>query len=98
MTHRALLAILAGALGAGTFLAGGTPRPPAGPPAEVGPPGRPVEDFTLPDFRGRPHSLGERSGSKAVVVVFLGTGCPLANLYGPRLAELAYEFMPRGVS
>src|SRR5262249_49108233 len=29
---------------------------------------------------------------------FLGVECPLAKLYGPRLAELEREFGPRGVA
>src|SRR5690606_15291927 len=32
-----------------------------------------------------------------VIVVFLGTECPLAKLYGRRLAEIAAEYEPRGV-
>src|SRR5262249_1958583 len=32
------------------------------------------------------------------VMAFLGTDCPLAKQYGPRLAELAKEFERRGVS
>ena len=32
------------------------------------------------------------------MVAFLGTECPLAKLYGPRLAELATEFQGRGVA
>lgn len=31
------------------------------------------------------------------VICFLGTECPLARLYAPRLAELAAEFEPQGV-
>jgi peroxiredoxin len=68
-------------------------------PAEAASPiGRTVEDFTLPDCHGRPHALSEWADSKAVVIVFLGTDCPLCKLYGPRLAELAEEFGPRGVA
>jgi peroxiredoxin len=65
------------------------------PPAPVG---QKVEDFTLPDARGKPHSLGELSEQRLVVVVFLGATCPLAKLYGPRLADLARAYAPRGVA
>jgi thiol-disulfide isomerase/thioredoxin len=34
---------------------------------------------------------------KFTVVCFLGTECPLARLYAPRLAELAQQFSPKGV-
>ena len=45
----------------------------------------------------RPVSLYGFAGKKAVVLVFLGTDCPLANLYGPRLAELHREYRGKGV-
>jgi peroxiredoxin len=59
---------------------------------------RPVEDFRLQDFRGKEHALSDYRDSKLVVLAFLGTECPLAKLYGPRLAKLAEEFGPQGVS
>ena len=59
--------------------------------------GRKIENFTLDDYRGRARSLADWSDAKLVVVAFLGTECPLANLYVPRLAELAGQFESRGV-
>ncbi len=38
-----------------------------------------------------------KDSATATVVCFLGTECPLAKLYGPRLSELADEFADRGV-
>jgi peroxiredoxin len=70
-------------------------RPAAALPAPVG---RKVADFTLRDTRGREWSLRAVADKKLVVVAFLGADCPLANLYGPRLAELAGTFGPRGVA
>src|ERR671918_411273 len=35
--------------------------------------------------------------SEPQVVVFLGTECPLAKRYGPRLAELARDYESQGV-
>ncbi len=60
--------------------------------------GRKISDFTLKDFRGQPHSLSDFKESKAVVVYFLGTECPLAKLYGPRLQKLADEMVDQKVS
>ena len=40
-------------------------------------------------FAARRTSLADFQDSRAVVVVFLGTECPLATLYAPRLAQLA---------
>ncbi len=59
--------------------------------------GRKVANFTLNDFYGRPHSLADLKAKKIVVLVFLGTECPLAKLYGPRLAELQKKYSDKGV-
>jgi peroxiredoxin len=56
-----------------------------------------VADFTLPDTDGRPHSLAAFQGKKAVVIVFVGTECPLANLYLPSLAQMQRAYAGRGV-
>ena len=59
--------------------------------------GRQIGDFTLRDPRGVEHSLAELKDAQLVVVAFLGTECPLANLYIPRLLELAACYTPLGV-
>jgi len=56
-----------------------------------------IDDFQLPDFRGKPHRLADYEGS-IVVVAFLGTECPLARLYAPRLSDLEEKFSSRGVA
>ena len=60
--------------------------------------GRKVESFSARDFRGRAHSLDEYADSQIVVLAFLGTECPLAKLYGPRLASIAKEYAGKGVT
>ena len=57
-----------------------------------------IENFRLPDFRGHEHALADDAAARLVVVAFLGTECPLAKLYAPRLATLAEEYRPRGVA
>jgi len=57
-----------------------------------------IADFTLHDFLGTKHSLGDLRDKKAVVIAFLGVECPLAKLYGSRLAELAAKYEPQGVA
>jgi peroxiredoxin len=60
--------------------------------------GRQVTPFTLKDYRGKEHSLAALlHEKKAVAIVFLGTECPLAKLYGPRMVTLAKEFESKGV-
>src|SRR5215207_6909245 len=51
-----------------------------------------VEAFTLKDYRGAEYSLADWKDKKAVVVVFVGTECPLAARYGAKLGELAEKF------
>lgn len=60
--------------------------------------GRIVGDFRLPTAYGAERSLSDEATAEAVVVVFLGVECPLAKLYGPRLAELAADYAERGVA
>src|SRR5262245_34419019 len=66
--------------------------------AESSPVGKKVDNFTARDFRGKETSLADLADAKAVVIAFVGTECPQAKLYGPRLVELAAEFEPRGVA
>ena len=54
--------------------------------------GHQVKPFSLKDFRGKSHSLADFDQHKVLVLAFLGTECPLAKLYGPRLNELSREF------
>jgi peroxiredoxin len=68
-------------------------------PAAPVPPqvGAKVPDFTLKDTGGRTHSLSAYKGKKAVIVVFVGTECPIANLYLSTLAEMHKKYAPKGV-
>ncbi len=58
--------------------------------------GKTIANFKLQDHLGAWHALDDWQDKQAVVVVFLGTECPLAKLYGPRLAELANRYEPKG--
>ncbi|REK10485.1 MAG: thiol-disulfide isomerase [Planctomycetota bacterium] len=82
-------ALVAAALGTGALAAVAE---------ETTPLGKKVEDFTARDFRGKEVSLSNFADSKLVVVAFLGTECPQAKLYAPRLTELAGEFADQGVA
>jgi peroxiredoxin len=65
-------------------------------PADKAP--RQAPAFTLKDADGKDWSLKDQEKKKAVVVVFIGTECPVNNAYMPRLAELHKEYAPRGVA
>ncbi len=55
-------------------------------------------DLRLPDVRtGKPVALADYSGRKAIVVVFMGTACPINNAYAPVLAKLSSEYRSKGV-
>lgn len=57
-----------------------------------------TQDFRLPDCRGKVHTLADYQDHPIVVLAFLGTECPLAKLYAPRLNQLANEYKDRGVA
>src|SRR5262245_1371635 len=69
----------------------------ADPPESAGKVGTRVESFTLKDTAGKSWSLDDVKDRKAVVVVFLGTECPVNNAYVGRLAELHKAYEPQGV-
>jgi peroxiredoxin len=56
-----------------------------------------IANFRLKDTAGKTWSLDDAKDKKAVVVIFLGTQCPINNAYAPRLAELHAAYAPRGV-
>ena len=59
--------------------------------------GRKIESLSLPDIHGKVRELAELRGEKLLVVAFLGTECPLAKIYAPRLVSLAAEYEAKGV-
>jgi peroxiredoxin len=67
-------------------------------PEKPSPIGKKVASFKLRDYRGADKSLDQFADRKLVVLAFLGTECPLAKLYGPRLAALAKEYDAKGVA
>jgi peroxiredoxin len=54
--------------------------------------GRPIEGFTLADQLGSEHSLHDWQNKRAIVVVFVGTECPLVARYAQRLSQLAEKY------
>ncbi len=56
------------------------------------------KEILLPTTRGEKIGLSKEPTVRCHVVCFLGTECPLARLYGTRLASMAREFQPQGVA
>ncbi len=60
--------------------------------------GKRIANFSLTDPRDQSRvSLADLKDKKAVVVVFVGTECPINNAFLPRLAELHKEYSSKGV-
>jgi peroxiredoxin/mono/diheme cytochrome c family protein len=66
-------------------------------PAPTAKTGQKIENFTLRGPDGKDWSLADLKERKAIVVVFLGTECPINNAYLSRLVELHKTYEPRGV-
>jgi peroxiredoxin len=60
--------------------------------------GKQIAAFSLEDYRGKAWSLEDFKESKALVVAFVGTECPLVANYAARLQKLADEYRAAGVA
>jgi peroxiredoxin len=60
--------------------------------------GKQIANFRLEDYRGKAWSLEDFKESKAVVVAFIGTECPLVASYAARMQKLADEYQASGVT
>ncbi len=56
-----------------------------------------VKDFSLVDAKGRTHTAADWKGKKAVVLIFLGTECPVSNGYAPEYVRTEKTFADKGV-
>jgi peroxiredoxin len=59
--------------------------------------GQKLEGFKLKDATGKTRSLAEFKDKKALVVVFLGTTCPISNSYAVPLSKLDASYQDKGV-
>lgn len=60
--------------------------------------GRSVKEFAAKDTLGKEWTQADVAASKVVVMAVLGTECPLAQLYAPRLQALADQYASQGVA
>ncbi len=56
-----------------------------------------LRTLRLPDQDGKSRALVDYADARALVVVFLGTECPIANSYAPKLTALSRQYAERGV-
>ena len=54
--------------------------------------------FSLKDYQGKEVDLKAFQGSKAVVLMFIATQCPVSNAYNERMAALAKDYQAKGVA
>ncbi len=57
-----------------------------------------AENFTLEDANGKKHSLTDYKTSKAIVVMFIATQCPVSNAYNERMAALEKDYASKGIA
>src|SRR5688572_8568963 len=57
----------------------------------------PVAPFSMTSLDGSTVTISAEQDRGIKVVCFLGTECPLARLYAPRLVELAEHFASQGI-
>lgn len=61
-------------------------------------PRKTVGDFTLEDYNGSKHALTDYKTSKAIVLMFIATQCPVSNAYNERMVDLYKDYNSKGVA
>ena len=56
------------------------------------------ESFTLTDYEGNKHSLSDYAESKAIVIMFIATKCPVSNDYNSRMEKVFNDYKDKEVS
>ncbi len=57
-----------------------------------------AENFSLKDYNGIEHSLTDFKNSKAIVVMFIATQCPISNDYNERMVEYHKKYSLKNIS
>lgn len=57
-----------------------------------------IEDFTLKDYKGKEHSLSNYKDSKAIVIIFIATECPISNAYNSRMEKIFEDYDQKGIT
>lgn len=57
-----------------------------------------VENFTLPDVDDNSHSLDDFKDSKAIVLMFIATQCPVSNDYNERMVNISKDYANKGIT
>lgn len=57
-----------------------------------------IENFKLKDYEGKEHSLSDFKDSKAIVIMFVATECPVSNAYNSRMEKIYKEYKDKGIT
>ncbi len=57
-----------------------------------------VENFSLNDYNGKKVQLSDFKDSKAVVLMFISTQCPVSNAYNERMAALYNDYKDKKIA
>jgi len=57
-----------------------------------------IDDFSLTDYNGNKHSLSDYKDSKAIVVIFVATECPVSNDYNSRMENLFKKYNQKEIA
>ena len=57
-----------------------------------------VENFKLKDYNGKEHQLTDFRDSKAIVIMFIATQCPVSNAYNERMEKLYKDYKEKGIT
>lgn len=56
------------------------------------------KNFTAFDYNGKKFSLSDFKDSKAIVVMFISTQCPVSNAYNERMTKIYEDYKEKGVA
>ena len=57
-----------------------------------------LKDFSLSDYNGKEYALNDFKESKAIVVMFIATQCPVSNDYNERMAKVYADYKDKDVT
>jgi peroxiredoxin len=57
-----------------------------------------IDNFSLNDYNGKSISLTDYKDSKAIVLMFISTQCPVSNAYNERMAALHNNYNKKNVT
>lgn len=57
-----------------------------------------IDNFTLKNYDGKEYSLKDFTDSKAIVVMFVSTQCPVSNDYNERMAKIYNNYKEKGIA